>query len=149
MISIIKANLDHIHLVAPLLDKYRVFYKQDSNLNAAKQFLEERISKNESVVFIAFDDDEPVGFTQLYTTFSSVSLQPVFVLNDLYVSKAYRDNGIGEALLNHAKDFCKKSGYKGLALETSIDNPAQKLYEKLGWKKDLDCFHYFWTSKQS
>ncbi|VAW09878.1 hypothetical protein MNBD_BACTEROID03-67 [hydrothermal vent metagenome] len=100
------------------------------------------------MVFIAFDD-EPVGFTQLYTTFSSVSLQPVFILNDLYVSKAYRGKGIGEALLNHAKDFCKKSGHKGLALETATDSPAQQLYEKLGWKKDLDCFHYFWTSKQS
>ncbi len=149
MISIIRANPDHIHLVAPLLDQYRVFYKQDSNLNAAKQFLEERITKNESVVFIAFDDDEPVGFTQLYTTFSSVSLQHVFILNDLYVSKTRRGKGIGEALLNHAKNFCKKSGYKGLALETATDNPAQQLYEKLGWKKDLDCFHYFWTSKQS
>ncbi len=149
MISIIKANPDHIDLVAPLLDQYRVFYKQDSDLNAAKQFLEERIIKNESVVFIAFDDDdEPVGFAQLYTTFSSVSLQPVFILNDLYVSKAYRGKGIGEALLNHAKGFCEKSGYKGLALETATDNPAQQLYEKLGWKKDSDCFHYFWTSKQ-
>ncbi len=147
MISIIKANPDHIDLVAPLLDQYRVFYKQDSDLNAAKQFLEERIIKNESVVFIAFDDDEPVGFTQLYTTFSSVSLQHVFILNDLYVSKIHRSKGVGEALLNRAKNFCKKSGYKGLALETATDNPAQQLYEKLGWKKDSDCFHYFWTSK--
>ncbi len=148
MISIIKADRDHILLVAPLLDRYRVFYKQDSDLNAAKQFLEERISKNESVVFIAFDNDEPVGFTQLFTTFSSVSLQPMFILNDLYVSITHRGKGIGEALLDRTKDFCKKSGYKGLALETTIDNPAQHLYEKLGWKKDSDCFHYFWTSKQ-
>ncbi|HAI44518.1 MAG TPA: GNAT family N-acetyltransferase, partial [Maribacter sp.] len=41
----------------------------------------------------------------------------------------------------------KINGYKGLALETAIDNPAQKLYEKLDWEKDSHCFHYFWQVK--
>lgn len=147
MTTIIEANLNNIAEVAPLFDQYRMFYGQESNEQAAKEFLVERIQKEESIIFLAYFNDKPAGLTQLYTSFSSVSLQAVFILNDLYVSQAYRKKGIGEALLNRAKELCREKKYKGLALETDIENPAQQLYEKLGWKKDTDCFHYFWTSK--
>ena len=146
MITIIPATKDHIEQVAPLFDRYRVFYGQDSNLSAATRFLEQRMSRNESVIFLALDGQEAVGFAQLYTTFSSVFMEPVFILNDLFVLNSHRKKGIGEVLLNKAKTHCKEKGYKGLALETATDNPAQRLYERLGWKKDVHCFHYFWTA---
>lgn len=147
MIEIIKADTSHIESIVPLLDQYRIFYKQDSDEGAARKFLHERFSKNESVVFLAMENINSIGFTQLYTSFSSVSLQPVFILNDLFVSNDRRAKGIGEALLTKAKEHCKEMRYKGLALETALDNPAERLYEKLGWKKDSHSFHYFWTSK--
>ncbi len=147
MIEIIRATQEHIPTLIPLFDAYRVFYKQESDLDAAQQFLEERFRKKESIVFIAFLKEKAVGFTQLFITFSSVSLQPYYVVNDLYVDATHRQKGIGEALLNRAKEFCREKGYKGLSLETAIDNPAQKLYEKLDWKKNSNAFHYFWTTK--
>ncbi len=145
MTKIIRAGFEHIPQIALLLDEYRMFYEQPTDIAASTKFLEERISKNESIIFLAYEEDESIGFTQLYTSYSSVSLQPLFILNDLYVRKDHRGKRIGEALLNKSKEFCKTMGYKGLALETAIDNPAQQLYEKLGWKKDTACFHYFWT----
>jgi len=147
MITIVEANQNHIEDVAPLFDKYRIFYGQESDQKAASHFIRERIQRKESILFIAYRDEVPVGFTQLYTSFSSVSLQPIYILNDLYVCSNNRGKGIGEALLNRAKELCKGKNYKGLALETGVENPAQKLYERLGWKKDTDCFHYFWTSE--
>lgn len=147
MIEIIKAAANHIESIVPLLDQYRIFYQQDSDEDAARKFLHERFSKNESIVFLALKNGKPTGFAQLYTTFSSVSLQPVFILNDLFVSNTHRGKGIGEALLTKAKEYCKEMEYKGLELETALDNPAQRLYEKLGWEKDSHSFHYFWTSK--
>ena len=84
--------------------------------------------------------------TELFT-FSSVSLQPSLILNDLFVRKEFRGKEVGQALLEKSKSFCREKGYKGLALETAVDNPAQKLYEKLDWKKDSHCFHYFWTAE--
>ena len=146
MVKIVQVDKNHILDLAPLFDAYRVFYKQKSDIKTAKKFLSQRIGNNESVIFLAYFDNRPVGFTQLYTTFSSVTMQAVFILNDLYVGTNYRKKGIGEALLERAKDFCKKKSYKGLALETATDNPARHLYERLGWEKDTYCFHYFWTS---
>lgn len=86
-------------------------------------------------------------FVQLYFTFSSVTLEPSLILNDLFVDPKYRNKNIGQGLLLKAQEYCTKHKYKGLALETAIDNPAQNLYEKLGWKKDVHCFHYFWSVK--
>lgn len=145
-VTIIRALPEHIPALAHLLDAYRVFYKQDSDTAAATQFLKERFQKNESVLFLSLIGDEPTGFVQLFPSFSTVSLQPVFILNDLYVGKAHREMGIGEALLRTAQEYCQMKGFKGLALETAIDNPAQALYERLGWEKDVHCFHYFWTA---
>lgn len=146
MTTIIRATEEHIPQVAPLFDLYRVFYQQESNLAAANDFLQERLAQNESVIFLAVHKGEAAGFVQLYTSFSSVSMKPIFILNDLFVSDAHRKKGIGEALLNRAKEYCREKKYKGLALETATDNPAQELYERLGWQKDVHCFHYFWSA---
>ncbi|SFW27330.1 GNAT family N-acetyltransferase [Cellulophaga fucicola] len=146
MVVIQKATVKDVSIIAPLFNSYRVFYKQESNLVAATEFLTERLNQNQSYVFIAFINNKAVGFTQLFTSFSSVSLKSVFILNDLYVDKNYRSQKVGASLLLKAKEFCKEKRYKGIALETAIDNPAQKLYERLNWKKDADCFHYFWTA---
>ncbi|WGD34824.1 GNAT family N-acetyltransferase [Olleya sp. YS] len=144
--TIIQANSSHLNQIAPLFDAYRIFYKQNSNIDAAKQFIKQRLEKQDSIILLAFVDHEPVGFTQLFYSFSSVSMQPLFILNDLYVSKDFRKQGIGVALLNSAKALCKTYNYKGLALQTETTNPAQKLYEHLGWTLDKDL-HYFWTNQ--
>ena len=147
MIRVYQAGLENLPELAVLFDKYRVFYQQNSDITAAEHFLHQRFEKNESIVFMAEIDGTAVGFTQLYSSFSSVSMLPVFILNDLYVEGAHRKKGVGEALLNKAKEFCKENDFKGLALETAVDNPAQKLYERLGWERDSGYFHYFWSTQ--
>lgn len=112
----------------------------------ASTFIETRLKRNESVIFLALEDDIPAGFTQLYYTFSSVSAESFLILNDLYVEPDFRGSGIGKNLLQKAQSFCEANGFKGLALETANENPAQKLYERLGWKKDTEFLHYFWAS---
>lgn len=143
--KIIQASLFNLEQLIPLFDDYRVFYKQDSNLQAARKFLNERFKNNDSVIFLAMaSDGTGLGFTQLYPSFSSVSMQRTYILNDLYVISEVRKTGIGEALMEAAKQFAITSGSKGLTLETDIDNPAQKLYQKLSWKKDTEVNHYTW-----
>jgi len=145
-IEIIRAEKEHIPDLVPLLDAYRMFYEQTSDESKAKSFLEDRFHNEESVIFLAIASGKPVGFTQLFPSFSTVGLQPSLILNDLYVSSEFRNRGIGKDLLVWAQEYCKNNNFKGLALETAIDNPAQKLYEQLGWSKDSHCFHYFWSA---
>lgn len=148
MITIVKGSTEHLDQLVPLFDGYRVFYKQTSDPSRAHDFLKGLLDRDESVVFLAFQDQQAVGFTQLFRSFSSVAMRPVLILNDLYVLPEKRGMGIGETLLAHAKKYCCQLNYKGLALETAFDNPAQKLYERLGWEKDTHCFHYFWSAPE-
>ena len=143
--KVIQARRDNLELLVPLFDGYRIFYKQSSNPEAARNFLSERFQKNDSVIFLALDQDGTgIGFTQLYPSFSSVSMQRTYILNDLYVTSAARKRGVGKALMESAKQFAIESGSKGLTLETDLDNPAQSLYQRLGWKKDTHVNHYTW-----
>lgn len=146
MIQINKATIEDLDLLVPLFDGYRIFYKQPSNLVAAKDFLKKRFKNNDSLIYTAFINNEAVGFTQLYPLFSSVSMLPLMLLNDLYVDHNYRNKGIGEALINRAKTHCKVENLKGLCIQTAHDNRAQHLYERMGFKRDTDL-QFFWTTK--
>lgn len=141
--SIVRATLDHLDLLVPLFDGYRQFYQQPSNPAGARQFLKDRLVRHESVIFLALQDDVGVGFTQLYPSFSSTSMQRLWILNDLFVAPAGRRAGIGEALLERARQFAVENGAKGLMLETAVTNTtAQKLYERLGWVRDTEFYVY-------
>ena len=140
------ATLKHLNELTPLFNDYRQFYKQDSNLEKAQEFLTNRIKNNESVIFIAYIENKAVGFTQLYPLFSSVSMQPMYLLNDLYVDATIRNKGVGQQLIQAAKNLCIEKQYKGLGIQTEVTNPAQHLYERVGFKKDPDL-HLFWTNK--
>ncbi len=143
--KVIHASLNNLQALIPLFDGYRLFYKQASNRRAVQNFLTERFHEKDSVILIALDEKgNGLGFTQLYPSFSSVFMQRVYILNDLFVYEKARGQGIGEALMERAKQFAREMGSKGLTLETAIDNPAQELYKRLGWVKDTEVNHYTW-----
>ncbi|MFJ7971793.1 GNAT family N-acetyltransferase [Psychrobacillus sp. NPDC096389] len=142
--NIHQATINDLDSLVELFDLYRQFYKQASDLKGAREFLEDRFVKNESIIFIAFDDGKAVGFTQLFPSFSSVSMQKSWVLNDLYVKETARRKGVAEKLIRKAIAFAEETGSKGILLETAADNVnAQKLYEKIGFIKESTYFYYF------
>ena len=75
MYTLIQADLNYLDDLAFLFDAYRIFYKKETDLEAAKKFLRERLANDQSVIFIVYDDSRAVGFTQLYHLFSSVKWQ--------------------------------------------------------------------------
>lgn len=145
-IQIVLADISHVTAVAEVFDAYRQYYGQESAIEEAKQFLAERIANKESVIFLALEDGQPLGFTQLYPMFSSVSMRRSWTLNDLFVKENIRSKGIGKALLATAQHFIIQQGHKGLLLETTPDNTkAQSLYERLGWVRE-ENYYYFWSA---
>lgn len=139
----VRAELDDLDALVPLFDGYRRFYRQASDPQRARAYLAERIKRNESVIFLAMVDAAAVGFTQLYPVFSSVSLKRLWLLNDLFVVPEARRSGAGRALLARAERWAKETGAKGLTLSTEVTNEtAQRVYERAGWTKDTEFFHY-------
>lgn len=142
--NIKQIHLNEAHLVVGLFNQYRIFYKQFSDMGMAKAFIEERLQQNESIIFVAMDGEEPIGFTQLYPKYSSVRMIKNWILNDLFVASDYRKQGIGEQLIKTAMDFAKKQGSAFVQLETAVDNyTAQSLYEAIGFEKQAEDKEFF------
>ena len=95
IISVRQAAFSDLAALAVLFDRYSQFYGCASDVHAAREFLSARFHHGESVLFIALEGDQPVGFTQLYPSFSSVSMARIFVLNDLFVDALARRKGGG------------------------------------------------------
>lgn len=143
-IRIVRAERKDLDDLVPLFDGYRQFYGQRSDLAAARAFLRERIERDESVIYLAYTEPgEAAGFTQLYPSFSSVSLKPLWILNDLYVRSDVRRGGVGRALLERARQHAIETAAKGLVLSTGVTNKAaQTLYESCGWQREDEFFQY-------
>ena len=142
-ITIRQALLSDLDAVSILFDAYRQFYGQTSDEDAAKTFLLARFEHGQSVVLLAESQGQAVGFTQLYPSFSSVSMARVFVLNDLFVAPTARRLGVGEALLTAAADHARQLGAVRLSLNTDVQNlAAQALYASMGWERDQKFYAY-------
>ena len=143
-IQALRADASHIDIIAPLFDAYRVFYRQPTNLPQSRDFIAERIARDESVIFIAVDSDgAALGFVQMFPTFSSIDAHRTWLLGDLFTTPDARGKGVGTLLMNTARDFARLSGAKGMTLETATDNfSAQRLYESLGYVRDGGYYTY-------
>jgi len=132
-----QATIHDLEQLVPLFDSYRQFYGRTSDLRAARKFLMARFHNDESTVFIAYEGERAIGFTQLYPSFSSISLARIFILNDLFVHEQARRKGVATALMSAAGKFAAASGADHLSLSTAITNDAARaLYQSAGWKRD-------------
>jgi ribosomal protein S18 acetylase RimI-like enzyme len=139
-----RINHTESNLVTELFNKYRIFYKQPSDIELAKNFVEARLNNNEAVIFVAFNNAIPVGFTLLYPKFSSKNAIKIWIINDLYVEQDYRKQGIGEQLIQKAFLYAKNEGVNIVELSTAVDNyTAQKLYESIGFIKKIPSIEFF------
>ncbi len=137
------AESKDISQLAKLFDQYRVFYEQSSNIKEAMAFIQKRLENRDSVIFVAEDNENLAGFTQLYPSFSSVSMKPIWILNDLFVVETFRRRSVAKKLLEAAKDHAIKTGAIRISLATQFSNSsAQKLYEAMGYQKDEVFYHF-------
>jgi GNAT superfamily N-acetyltransferase len=143
MLTVYRAGLADLEMIVPLFDRYRQFYGRVSDPEAAYEFLRSRLDRQESLVFVAHDANGLVGFTQLYPSFSSVSMARIFILNDLFVDEGGRRKGVAGLLISAAIQYAKAHGAVRLMLSTATTNiAAQALYQSAGWQRD-EAFIYY------
>jgi ribosomal protein S18 acetylase RimI-like enzyme len=147
MICTNSATPDDFDDLVMLFDGYRQFYGQPSQPGDCRAFLAERLRNADSAIFIARDtgNQHPLGFTQLYPSFSSVRMRPIWWLNDLFVTAQARGRGAGRALLDAARVHAIATGAAGLMLETGEGNArAQGLYQRYGYQRVDPGSRFYW-----
>lgn len=139
-----RATLGDLELLLPLVRGYREFYKQAHDASAEHAFIHDHLANGTSVIFLALDDARaPIGFAQLFQTFSTVHLSPAIVLEDLFVATDARRSGAASALLEAASCYARECGASQMFLETAIDNTtAQRVYERNGWTREARFYKY-------
>ena len=101
-------------------------------------FLLKRCSRASGKVFVAEIGDAVVGFVGVLAKVPPVEPDedqtPYAYISDLVVLPAYRQRGIGLALLQHAEAFARSSGASLLRVGVLVKNRvAGELYGRMGF----------------
>lgn len=150
MLKIRPARINDLEQLALLFDAYRVFYRKEPDIKAAKIFLTERLSNKDSEIFVCENEEQKLlGFVQLYPLFSSTKMKKLWLLNDLYVDEQQRGKGISIKLIENAKELVKSTAACGMFLETEKSNLiGNKLYLKTGFILNDGANYYEWYTEK-
>lgn len=97
------------------------------NYNILKEELE---SPNSKYIMAKTNDGKIIGFAGI-----KVIIDTADIMN-IVVKKSWRNQGVGNLLLNNLISLCKDLNLLSLSLEVNEDNlPAIHLYEKFGFKQ--------------
>lgn len=144
--DVFQAQPQDVDKILPLFVSYREFYSMESNIITAKNYLLNRIKLNESIVFYAMDDNEVLGFTQLYPSFCSIELKRVWLLHDIFVATEHRSKGVAKRLIQRVEQLAKETNSAFITLNTGVTNiKAQSVYESNGFIRDRDFYIYNMT----
>lgn len=147
-----KATEKELDELSYLFDKYRVFYQKNSDVEAAYEFIKQRITNDDAQIYFAFSKESKklVGFTLLYPLFSSARMKRLWLLNDLFVLQEFRGKGISKMLIEKAKELVRFTSACGMMLETAKDNLiGNDLYPKTGFELEKGTNFYFWNNLQN
>ncbi|CAC9477459.1 hypothetical protein [uncultured Gammaproteobacteria bacterium] len=137
------ASIKDIDNLSVLFNQYQKFYGENASLDDSKIFLTNRIINKESIIYCCKNDGNISGFAQIYFSYSSVTMQKIWILNDLFVDQNFRGLGIGEKIISHVIRNASKNKIKSVILETLQDNKiAQNLYKKMLFIEESNVKHF-------
>lgn len=92
--------------------------------------------------FLAFCGDTPVGYTLYQKFFDTDTGTPAIWLLDLYLSPDHRGRGIGRRLIAQVAARATDMGQRCVSLAVYHDNPARRLYDRIGAALPKDALVY-------
>lgn len=82
---------------------------------------------------IALDGETPVAYALYYPNFSSFRGERGIHLDDIYITSAYRKNGVGELILKKIAQIAASRGFERIDFNVlEWNTPALKFYDKHG-----------------
>lgn len=88
------------------------------------------------LVIIAEYGGAPVGLANCFMAYSTFQAKPLINIHDLCVHNDWRGRGVGSMLLDAVAEEARRRGCCKVTLEVRYDNPAQRLYDRNGYKSE-------------
>jgi ribosomal protein S18 acetylase RimI-like enzyme len=87
-----------------------------------------------TLIYLAFDDDNPVGAAVCFIGFSTFAAKPLINIHDFVVLPAVRGKGVGRRLLEAVEKKARELGCSKLTLEVMDNNhQALRMYQAAGF----------------
>jgi GNAT superfamily N-acetyltransferase len=128
-------SAQQLEMLLPMIAAYQRFYEvEDIDEERNRTFFSRFLAPSEDGMLLgAWHGKELAGYACLYWHFTSLVPAETVLLNDLYVAKAHRGEGIGRALIDAGAEVARKRGAHHLEWATAPDNKtARRLYDKTG-----------------
>ena len=121
--NIFPMTIEHFNIVKQVLET-------DFDSFWTPSVLEQELNNSSSHYFVAICNNEVLGFGGVWKSVDDCHI------TDIVVKKDSRKLGIGSLLLEKLIQEAKEENVNSITLEVNVNNlPAQKLYEKYGFKK--------------
>ena len=92
-------------------------------------------AENATIVVARHKNDGIIGMASAQLVISTASGAPSAWVEDVVIARAYRDRGLGRALLAKLRTWATAKGARRLQLLADADNtPALDFYRHLGWQ---------------
>lgn len=118
----------------------------NNRLEAFIQNMKDIINNENSTVFLAYDEDQAIGFAQCQLRHDYVEgtdSSPVGYLEGLYVVNQYREKGIAKRLVQNCENWAKDKGCTEFASDCELTNTQSlNVHLKLGFTEAnrIICF---------
>lgn len=130
--------------VLKLMDEFAALLKsKDTPSEIGGAIFDEIIARNDNKIFVAEENNELIGTATIYFLPNIRHGGYKGYLRDFFVTQKMRGKGVGTAIFEEIKNYCRKNNVNVIKLATGnelID--AQKFYEALGGKTTERFFRF-------
>jgi GNAT superfamily N-acetyltransferase len=143
-----QATLEEISTALLLLTRFFREEGFDSVLETLPTALAAMLQDAGSAVFLAWSGAEAFGVATVTTTSHGLEFARSAELEDLYVSPQARHQGVGRALIDHVKQWCRQNGCNILSVVVTPEAQAKHdliaYYQKYGFQQSnrSTLFHH-------
>jgi aminoglycoside 3-N-acetyltransferase I len=110
------------------------------------EYLRELLAKESFHVFVALKEGSVIGGLTAYTLNQYYSEKPLAYIFDLAVASLWQRQGIGNALIMHAKSYFRQNGYSEVFVQADrVDDYAIDFYRKTKPTEEEDVLHFYYT----
>jgi GNAT superfamily N-acetyltransferase len=138
------ANSQDKEQILDLMDEFNVLLKsKDVPSKIGGEMFEEIINRDDNKIFIAEETDKLIGTATLYLLPNIRHGCHQGYVKNFFVTEGRRKKGVGTAIFEAMKDYCRKNNVKVIKLNTGNELfGAQKFYEEKGGKSTERFFRF-------
>ncbi|WP_153914320.1 GNAT family N-acetyltransferase [Shewanella sp. TC10] len=134
------SELDTDVLVS-LFDDYRQSMGFQSEPKKCLQFIKTRLVENDSMILMAWELQKCLGFVQLYPSYSSLLLKPVWYFDDVFVDVSRRGEGIATQLIEKAKMLAAGTEVMLVKRTKVLDNELEGSLSNMTESEGMYLYH--------